>query len=1090
MTTAIVTLSLITFITLRYCPPAIVRLNLKNSAEFLKATSIFWFVVSLLFFGLYFYVLYENQKFVSPVTNLSTMASRHEFQIAFLFLVCAFLARLLSLAISHCIKVQTRSLTFLQGIGLVVLTVICANIFIKTHFLSYLNLDRYFPNNIFQNAKGPEKDGPHFYTGKDTAILFDGDDATFLKEDKNVVLSLPAFSGINNRSRIRWIYIGFARHGSVDWNDQITLEVNGTPLPVSRSIFSNLLATTIPEGTYINEIRIQQHGLLESDISEIYLVGSNVYKIACGYLIAWFLFTGLFRKASFYEEKSCLPAGDSPLNQHLERFYLVVIGLLILKVMIFNSSGLLLGNDDHFSIFAKEQLKLIQSVYSETVGGSFVGPFPTQIAQTFSVLLNATFRGLGLSFLSIQHLELGLQLVVFFYGIYFLGSRLFGTPHAGIFSVICIFHPQAYFNAINSHFIFWGWAATGLVAFAALQVISQSRHVELFRTSEDSPISRRSLRKAFPGILFAALATLPMGPGFFNPPIGISGALFILLVALVALARSENMRRALTHFSVFVVLAILVNLYWIWPTQDTMAVASSNWQNIYDNIGWSRTVNVNSMPLLETLMRNGTGLSRGGLGYSATSFTYFETVAFSLLPLLLISAIVIWARHATLIIFGLGFLFFTFLAKGPGAPFGFLYLDAMESFPLLQIFRSSYNKWGLAQSYCFAIFMGGGAALAIQRLDRLSVRSAVIAVLFTGLILVNRNDQHGSFLLLAIPIAIGYLWEPLMKIWRANLQGISEFRIWGPALLTSIGAFVLAFYINPYADNIIKGGQDSSIPKGYLALSETFSSEKNPTLYKQYIYPWNSTTIDKPDLHVGGSFGILVQLFPVAISQSNIRNNEFDRFVKHPTPVSLFALKDEFNKSSVRYILLGHEINSKLSKNTPKIKMLLSKDPSFEVILDNERVTLFRFADALPIVFYTKNELLEIRQQPVSTPFDQVDRFNYQYTPEEDGYAFMIRNYDPLWILTADDGSQTIPDKQIIIGMDHLPIMRWQVKKGLTYTIDYKQNRIARKARWISVSTISLILLTLFWIWLQKRKVKNTGFPSPTNTIGPSPPPR
>jgi hypothetical protein len=57
--------------------------------------------------------------------------------------------------------------------------------------------------------------------------------------------------------------------------------------------------------------------------------------------------------------------------------------------------------------------------------------------------------------------------------------------------------------------------------------------------------------------------------------------------------------------------------------------------------------------------------------------------------------------------------------------------------------------------------------------------------------------------------------------------------------------------------------------------------------------------------------------------------------------------------------------------------------------------------------------------------------------------------------------------------------MRWQVKKGLNYTVDYKQIRIARKARRISITVIALILITLLWVWYQERKRHSINLSAP-----------
>lgn len=756
----------------------------------------------------------------------------------------------------------------------------------------------------------------------------------------------------------------------------------------------------------------------------------------------------------------------------IECLYVFGILFILITTIAFDFHAILIGNDDNYPIFAKERLQRWQHVISdlEGPGGGLAVPF--KIATLFpSVIIHVFCQALELPIGVCQRCEYATQLGILFFGIYWLGKLIFYSPHAGFFSFIGIYNPQLLFSMYVSREGFWVWAVTPLLTCLLIKIIRQAN---------------QPLQKVYGKVLLFPFISLLIAPSCANPPLIMASLLFLCTIAIIELYRLQQfILPAISRLFIVVISCILFHLYWLLPVVLCARGVMSAFAGNFDNISWARAAaSLNSLATVLFRLR----LDLNSFTYSHQYYGVFGSAVCGFSAILVIGFFAILKKQLLLIFLLFMFLLTVFLAKGPGGPFGFIFLEIMDSSPILSTFRSIYDKLSLPQILFYSLFIGGGLLQIFNWLKARGIFSILFTLLFVIAITMNHCVFPFDLVIIGMVPSIAYAvtftieWKNYINQ-TANIT-VSRFRLSKDnisfiikCILLPVGIFFVVIYVNPFVKTINLQGNIDYIPDEYYAASRVLKKDDHLLSYRMLVFPHDMITLKTKsnDFEIGGSFDLFTNMF--GIDKIDVRVNEFLMGLFFSTNDSIkknelwLNFKNILYCTAAKYIVIAKDrTGSNFHSKIENFILLLSSDNDFVPLTQNDRVAIFVYQRAPSLVFFRPKNVsgneptLSLlsptdKELPYLQPIHARDCFYYDFEVPQDGFIYMLRNFDVSWKL-KNSGKIILP-KKIVLSLLNKDCCVWPVKGGEKIQIYYSYDKIAHFCLIVSIIVV-VIYFTIF----------------------------
>ena len=729
-----------------------------------------------------------------------------------------------------------------------------------------------------------------------------------------------------------------------------------------------------------------------------------------------------------------------------ERIYLAGVFFIWWTTIYSQVWGLMLGNDDRYPLNAVDRLRHWQHAYSD-FGVPYLahgGLWPFKIATLFpSVSINAFFQWVGLPYHLCQRIEYGFLLGFLFFGTYWLGKKLFRSPHAGYFALLGVYSAELKFHFHISRELFYAWAITPFLVVLMIILIE--------KTDKSGKVSLKSM-------LAFSLCSLLIAPGAVNFPLFLAAIFFGLTITALIIFKSSN--KIPVFFSVIgaLIFTLIAHSFWIIPSIYSFEEFTGSLQ--YDNVGWARTqAELNSFPAVLLRLR----LDIGNFGFPALEMGEFGTGLLGFAVMLGIGGYSIVRRITILNFLFAMFLIFVFLGKSVRGPMGYIFLDLPHVLPLIEWFRSAYDKFSLPQTFLYSMFLGGGICHILVWAQNRAWQAQGLVLLFVGGLTLFFDRAFQSFYLLAAPVLLAFFSDFLGKI------KISQVGFLTPLLLAQAVlkkwpfwiACIAAALLNPFVYNINLTLPNKDFPKEYETVKEIIQRDKDRFSYKLVMFPL-TTIIQGKDFLTAGSYNLFEEIS--GMGMENQLSDDLTNRLSLNNPSDFSKFKKEVQIGQVKYIVIAKDAFSERIKKEQMDKFydLLSSDPDFRLELNNSRVALFSFLFPTPIVEFLRPEFEFYR-----LPIHMKSYLHYKLSPTHDGEILMRRPFSNHWKLRSGDEERE-PTKRGGFRPGQV-FMAWFVKANREYEIYYSLDKKAQVGKWVSLSYVIFSLVWLAWrVWGRK----------------------
>jgi hypothetical protein len=734
-----------------------------------------------------------------------------------------------------------------------------------------------------------------------------------------------------------------------------------------------------------------------------------------------------------------------------ERIYLTGVFVIWWTTIYSKIDGLLLGNDDRYPLSAPERFMQWQHVYSD-YGVPYLshgGLWPFKIATLFpSVSMQAFCQWTGLSYELCQRIEYGFLLGFLFFGTYWLGRVLFRSPHAGYFALLGVYSTELKFHLHISHELFYSWAITPFLVTLMVLLIEKA--------DETGKISLKRM-------VGFSICSLLIAPGAVNFPLFVAAILFGIIITALKVFNSSSKPPVIISIIGALALTLVAHSFWLIPSIYSFGDFTGSLQ--YDNVGWARNQSaLNSFPAVLFRLR----LDIGNFEFSSVEMGEFGTGLLGFCVMLAIGGYAIVRRVTILIFLFAMFLTIVFLGKGVRGPMGFIFLDLPHVFPLIEWFRSAFDKFSLPQTFLYSMFVGLGMShILVWAKNRAFGEQTILLLIIVGLTLIT-DKAFENISLFAIPIVLAFFADHLRELKK------SQFGLLTPAILIKSlfkkwpfwGACIAAALINPFVYNLYLNTTVKDFPKEYQEVKDIVQQDKERYSYKFIRFP-HTTNINAKDFSTGGSYNLFEEL--TSMGMENRLSNSLTNIYSLNNSDHITKFKKSLNIAPVKYIIIAKEAKHQRASRDEMEKLfnILSSDPDFKLLLDNSRVAMFTYIRPIPIV--------EFLDQEIPFPIHMTSYLYYKFSLLSEGEILMRRPFDRNWKLKTGD-TIIAPKLTVKDGIEfyNKTYMSWSVKADNEYELYYALDKVAQVGKWIS---ILYVIFSLAWlaggVWRRKEEGQN-----------------
>lgn len=312
-------------------------------------------------------------------------------------------------------------------------------------------------------------------------------------------------------------------------------------------------------------------------------------------------------------------------------------------------------------------------------------------------------------------------------------------------------------------------------------------------------------------ILIAILSSLLLSPAYAHPAIILTSWASIGIYFLVYILKNTRQHKEiylpLLYFLSFFVLWIATHFFWIYPFfQDIRGLYEVS--SITDGIGSLKGVSIHtSLPIVLRLVHN--GVYYIDQVYSNIYLSFPFLILSWLIPFIALFSFRAFKKISDYKFYLILFLVSLFISIGSNLPTGWLLVWLFETFPLLQVLRNPYEKFGInlliayTPFFIIGLIVLSGKLSKLLKSTKLELPFITLVMLLTGIIFVYPlwngsfaggrvvnpwvkvpdyyrqadqwfNQQKGEFRLLHAPLIPG---DGIRYNWDHSFQGIepSEF---------------------------------------------------------------------------------------------------------------------------------------------------------------------------------------------------------------------------------------------------------------------------------------------------------------------------
>lgn len=243
-------------------------------------------------------------------------------------------------------------------------------------------------------------------------------------------------------------------------------------------------------------------------------------------------------------------------------------------------------------------------------------------------------------------------------------------------------------------------------------------------------------------VIITPLITLFFSPAFASPsePLLLWFLPFIYSFTLT-LANASNKSKLrffpIIYFTAVFIIWILINFWWIFPYVEFSKIVYFADKNSFGHA--INTLKANSQDFtLDNVIR----LIHGGFLYKNEAFgsiykTPFFLLISWLMPLITIYGLLKLKQSKIKLFFTLSLILLLFLAKGTSFPLGGVFIWLFSNISILQIFRNSFEKFGMLMPIIYAPLFSLGLFYLLSRFQNLRTRIFIWGLVIICLILYN-----------------------------------------------------------------------------------------------------------------------------------------------------------------------------------------------------------------------------------------------------------------------------------------------------------------------------------------------------------------
>lgn len=532
--------------------------------------------------------------------------------------------------------------------------------------------------------------------------------------------------------------------------------------------------------------------------------------------------------------------------------------------------------------------------------------------------------------------------------------------------------------------------------------------------------------------LLGLLASFFLAGAYGNPSYIFSQWVIILIYLLFYILK--NKKRQEIFFSLFYFFSlffgwVLVHMWWInifikTSSNQFSAQLNSTIENLDAFRGISKDY---QLPSLLRLIHEGYFYrdQKYGGSYPSALFMFISWI----IPLTLLFSIQSFKKKKYFLFFSILFLFSLFICSGGNFPSGWLFFFIVKTFPVFQVFRNPFEKFGVVLTIAYAPFFAIGAIALSNKIARLFKKTSL------------------SFIILSFMMVLFFgifLWP----IWTGQFAGGLKFNPWVkvPDYYKSLDNWlneqkddgrIIHFPING-GDGLKYSGWEYSYqgiePGEYLF--DRPSIGKNGQSFKLYY----KFLLDRFNKFTPQTLG----------PDPDFSNSEFKSEY----------LYEELAKLNVRYIILHLDID-------PNLGNFGEAKPVADYLKTQENINKISSFGKLDIYKVDIPENIHLIYSPqIDLNYSKINPTLYNVVvknAEKEFDAYFLENFDPNWEFYIN--GQKIESHERLFSYAN----KWKIKKLGTFnaTIKYKPQDYVSEGMKVSKSTIlALILITLtYFMW-------------------------
>lgn len=536
-------------------------------------------------------------------------------------------------------------------------------------------------------------------------------------------------------------------------------------------------------------------------------------------------------------------------------------------------------------------------------------------------------------------------------------------------------------------------------------------------------------RKIFFGLL-GVLLSFFLSAAYAHPALVLTSWFNIALYFLFYLVRfrkhRENILFAISYFFIIIVFWIIIHSFWIYPT---LILGNQLLENSMRNDGVEVLQGVSMhIPLHAAirLVHNGVYYVDRIYGNIYQSFPFLVLSWF--IPLISLLAINIFKKCKDNKFYTSLFLISLFIGIGSNFPTGWILIWLFKVFPLLQVLRNPYEKFGINLLIAYIPFFTIGIIVASEKISIFLKTQKIVLPFIT---------------LLMFLICVIFIWP----MWNGSFAGGYVFNPW---------VKVPEYYKD--TDNWLNSQKgDFKILQIPLIPGDgvKFTWEHNFQGIEPSEYIFSKTSIGKDIFSNRNHYSVLLERFGKTNVGAYIPGRGTDNLDFKDD-----SLAKELAKLDVKYIVLHHDVDWKFngSVSPQQTEEYLKKQPGISKDISFGKLDIYKveFPENINLIFSPQ----------ISLTYKRLSNTNYQIDIKE-----AIQPFSVYFLEQFDDGWEAFINSERII--DHYKVFSfanaWNIDQegDYTFTIRYQPQEVLEEGlRVTKICLISLFITCIgFFLW-------------------------